>query len=562
MFGEGDVTCVKRLLLPAKRVLKAGSQIKYEAFERRIELWNQIRTNLDSYQDGECGTFLNDLDSHFHSQFDAALVALAVSMKANGESFSATRIFSDDELGLYERIERYNTFELLTVNDIKKKLIRRDENLLALLHDYYADMDSWVDTSLEDPDIRLTLRGYLKKRWGGYKGKVNAAVAEAVIELDWLGGLIASWQEEAQSREESIRSEIEAEHEGQSQILKEKEAFLHDQEREVARREEEAQEAMASAGKIEADARAARDDLDAQERALREAEEALKSREQQIEAAMRAWNGDGQGGRSRYVSAGEAMQYELTFIGRMETKIGDSPVIEGRTFRVEGIEESKEASPGHAGEAGRKALPENRSLTIRLVEKKLLGRRKEYAFNARFASRVERYAGQGYDCDPLGLDDVTVILSDMRDRARSSSAPTVLCLASPTGFERRVRDFIDSEEFHRNFISRYLSLLLLDVETGDLAFNPADETAQAFSGICELEIDSERRERVRLDVRGAMNDALERRDYVVFGDIQKVLGNDPLVKSAFYDCSADMDGEVKFIETLGLVMDTRKIKGV
>lgn len=519
MFGEGDIECTKELLLPAKRVLKAGSQIKYEAFERRIELWNKIRTNFDSYQDGECGTFLNDLDSHFRSQFDAALVALAVSMKANGESFSATRIFSDDELGLYERIERYNTFELLTVNDIKKKLIRRDENLLALLHDYYVDMDSWVDMSLEDSDIRLTLRGYLKGRWGGYKGKVNAAVAEAVTELDWLGGLIATWKDETQ-------------------------------------------EAMASAGKIAEDARAARDDLDAQERALREAEEALKSREQQIEAAMRAWNDDGQGGRSRYVSAGEAMQYELTFIGRMETKIGDSPVIEGRTFRVEGIEESKEASPGHAGEAGRKALPENRSLTIRLVEKKLLGRRKEYAFNARFASRVERYAGQGYDCDPLGLDDVTVILSDMRDRARSGAVPTVLYLASPTGFERRVRDFIDSEEFHRNFISKYLSLLLLDMETGDLAFNPADETAQAFSGICELEIDSERRERVRLDVRGAMNDALERRDYVVLGDIQRALGNDPLVKSAFYDCSADMDGEVKFIETLGLVMDTRRIKGI
>ena len=161
MFGEGDIECTKELLLPAKRVLKAGPQIKYEAFERRVELWNKIRTNFDSYQDGECGTFLNDLDSHFRSQFDAALVALAVSMKANGESFSATRIFSDDELGLYERIERYNTFELLTVNDIKKKLIRRDENLLALLHDYYVDMYSWFDTSLENPDIRLTLRGYL-----------------------------------------------------------------------------------------------------------------------------------------------------------------------------------------------------------------------------------------------------------------------------------------------------------------------------------------------------------------------------------------------------------------
>lgn len=121
MFDEGDIACIKKLLLPAKRVLKAGPQIKYEALERRVELWNQIRMNSDRYQDGECGTFLKDLDSHFRSQFDAALVALAVSMKANGESFDAIRIFSAEELGLYERIERYNVFEILTVNDIKKK---------------------------------------------------------------------------------------------------------------------------------------------------------------------------------------------------------------------------------------------------------------------------------------------------------------------------------------------------------------------------------------------------------------------------------------------------------
>jgi hypothetical protein len=558
MFEEGDIACIKKLLLPAKRVLKTGPQIKYEAFERRVELWNQIRTNFDRYQDGECGTFLRDLDSHFRSQFDAALVALAASVKANGESFDAIRIFSEDELGLYERIERYSVFEILTVNDIKKRLIQRDENLLGLLHDYYVEMDSWVDASLDNPEIRLTLRGYLKERWGGYKNKVNAAVAGAVTELDWLGGLIATWKDEAQKQENRIRSEIEVENEDQSRRLNEKEAALHVQEREVARREGEVEEAMISARKREEGVRAARDDLAIQERTLRAAEEALKSREHRIEDAMKALKNGGEGERSRYVNAGEAKQYELTFIGRMETKIGDSPVIGGRAFRVEEIGENRGvdalAVAGRAGEARRKALPENRSLTIRLVEKKLLGRKMQYVFNARYASRVERYADPGYDCDPLTLADVTVMLAETRDRARSSGVLTVLCLASPTGFERRVRDFIDSEEFHRNFISKYLSLLLLDMETGDLVFNPADETARAFSGICELEIDSEREAKVRRDVEEAMLGALKLHDYVVFDDIQKTLGNGSLMKSAFYDCAAGMGGEVQFVEGVGLVM--------
>ncbi|MEG3057271.1 MAG: hypothetical protein RQM90_15195 [Methanoculleus sp.] len=217
-------------------------------------------------QDGECGTFYKDLDSHCRSQFDAALVALAASVKANGEVFDAIKIFSEDEIGLYEKIERYNSLDILTAGDIKKKLVRRDENLLGLLHDYYIDMDSWVDASLENPEIRLTLRGYLKRRWDGYRGKVNAAVASAVTELDWLGGLIATWKDEARKREDEIRSRVDEEGAALSRGLKEKEAVLRDQEREVARKELEAQKALMSARKGEEEIRVARDDLASQER--------------------------------------------------------------------------------------------------------------------------------------------------------------------------------------------------------------------------------------------------------------------------------------------------------
>lgn len=550
MFEEGDIKGVEKLLLPAKRVLKAGPQIKYEVFERRVELWNQIRTNSDRYQDGECGTFLQDLDSHFCSQFDAALVALAVSMKANGESFSGARIFSDEELDLYERIERYNVFEILTENDVKKRLMQRDEKVLGLLHDYYIEMDTWVDTSLGKPEIRLTLRRYLKKRWDGYKGTINRAVASAVTELDWLKGLIGTWDEEARGNrsglKDAVAAEVRAENEALSSRLREREGTLRNKEQEVARREEAALSAAAEARKKEEQVRADRE-------ALRATEDALQSREQRIEAAMKALNGDHEEG-SRYVDTGEAKQYELTFIGRMETKIGDCPMIGGRAFRVDEVREKMGVDTAAFADSEWKALPENRSLTARLVEKKLLGRKKRYIFQARYAARVERYAGQGYDSDPLTPTDVTVVLAETRDRARSSEAPTVLCLASPTGFERRVRDFIDSDDFHRNFISRYLSVLILDLETGDLAFNPADETAQVFSGICELEIDSEKKERVRRTVKEAMLDVLKHHDYVVYDDIQKACTDEPLVKPAFYECAAGMGGEVQFVEGVGLVM--------
>jgi hypothetical protein len=535
MFKEGEGGCVERLLVPAKRVLKSGPQIRYESFERRVELWNQIRMNFDRYLEEECGTFLPDLDLHFRSQFDAALVALAASMKTNGEVFGAARMFSEDEIELYERIECYSIFEILSEKDIRKKLFQRDKETLRLLRDYYIEMDTWVDRSLERSEIRLTIRGYLKKRWDGYKRKINAAVADAVTELDWLGNLIGTWEDEARKRENAIELDLVAENEDRARKLREREEALRFQEREVARREEAAQDALKSASKREED---------------------LNSREKRIEAAMKALHGSNRDERSRYVDTGEAKQYELTFIGRMETKIGVCPVIGGRTFRVEGSEEMEEpVVPERGGRSMQRPLPLNRSLTFRLVEKKLLGEKKHYVFSARYVCRIERYADQGYDCDPLSLTEVTAILDETWNRARSSGIPTVLCLASPTGFERRLRDFVDSEEFHRNFISKHLSFLLLDMEAGALLFNHADETARAFAAICELEIDSEKEAKVRRNVKNLMLEALKVRDHVVFDDVLKACTDDPgMVKRAFYDCAAKMEGEVQFVEGVGLVM--------
>jgi len=84
------------------------------------------------------------------------------------------------EVKLFRNIELYNLFEILSADDIRKKLIQKDDKVLELLRDYYVSMDSWVDGQLEDPSLRLTLRYYLKKKWDGYKEKLNLAVSSSV----------------------------------------------------------------------------------------------------------------------------------------------------------------------------------------------------------------------------------------------------------------------------------------------------------------------------------------------------------------------------------------------
>ena len=197
MLYEGDVECVEQLLKPAKNITAKGSGTTKMPYKKRVQMWNTLKENLDRYEDGECGTFLDDLDRHYRAIFDVAMLILDKVFHEHGEDFG-TREFSHKEYQVYEQIEKYNVFEILTIQDVKKKVVSRDENVLNLFREYYVYMDDWVDATLEDAEIRLTVRYYLKKKWDDYNGKLTKAVNELIGELGWFRKLIHDWQVEAE----------------------------------------------------------------------------------------------------------------------------------------------------------------------------------------------------------------------------------------------------------------------------------------------------------------------------------------------------------------------------
>ena len=196
MAQTGDIACAEKLLEPARLVLKTGVQLQVEAYERRVGLWNEVRTNQDRFLREECGTFLDEVDLHMRSQFDAALVALAAAFLANSEEFRQTSRFSAGEVRIWQEIERYNLFEILSQDEIRNRLLKRDADLLSLFSEYYRKMDTYVEETLRDDTIRLTLRYYLKQRWGACRGKMDAAIADAVTRFDWMGGLVREWEKD------------------------------------------------------------------------------------------------------------------------------------------------------------------------------------------------------------------------------------------------------------------------------------------------------------------------------------------------------------------------------
>lgn len=552
MFAEGNIECVEKLLRPAKRVLKVGMPIKHDAFERRVDLWNKIRMNYDSYLDEECGSFLKDLDQHFCSLFDSGLLVLAASFKENGEFFGAADIFSDEELELYRKIERYDLFELLSAADIQKKLLQKDEKVLDLLKDYYVSMDSWVDAKLEDPTLRFTLRYYLKRKWDGYKAKLNEAVSTSVLELDWLKSLIKTWEHKTDAKVEATAKELEVKKEEVEDRVEELKA-------EVAHAGESLQQTEADKLRAEVQAQAAEAEVRRMEQQVNEtaAEKSkVEAKLKQLTAERALLEGKG----SRYVKFDEAKQYELNFIGRIENKLGNSVTFLGKTYKVDSLREIKQVDTSRFAEGfglsslDLKNLPENRALLAAFIEKKLLGKKKRYNFKALFSARVEKYAEIGYDTDPLQLKNLNACLLDARDEAKKMGDAGFLCLASPTGFEETVGSYINSEDFHRNFLSKYLSVCLLDLETGRQFYNPHDELAKEFAKLCEMETNAEKTEILKLSVKKEIDDAFLMNDYVVYGDIAKKSGFTSDIKPFFYDYAGKNGLEIQFVEDVGLVM--------
>jgi hypothetical protein len=196
MTPTGDIACAEKLLQPARLVLKTGRHIRLDPIERRVALWNEVRSAHDRFMREECGVFFTEVDLHMRSQFDAALVALAAAFVENGEEFAALALYTPEEIAIWQQIERFNTLEILSQDDIRNRIIRKDADLLGLFKEYYLTMNRYVSDTLENPGIRLPLRYYLRRRWNGYRGKMDAAIADAVTKFDWMQELVAEWEKD------------------------------------------------------------------------------------------------------------------------------------------------------------------------------------------------------------------------------------------------------------------------------------------------------------------------------------------------------------------------------
>lgn len=552
MATAEEYDCVDKLLQPSKKIIKKGFHISFEPFEKRVELWNIIRQNYETYEDGECGRFIDKMDNFHRSLFEISLIILSRSYKKNNEDFPPANLYDEKHIGLYEKIEQYNVFEIQSKEDIQKKLLAKDKKIMQLYEEYYRNMDEWVNNLIEDSDIRLPVRWYLKHKWNGiYKKKLNDAINELNDKYDWVAKLIFQWKQENLSAPNTptgptsgkvgsiydFSIQIESDNDEdfsyqfdwgdgtQSNWLEkpnQKKSWSSPDfyQIKIKRRTETAESPWSSPLII------------------------MISDEKQKEEIIEG---------SRLVEIGEAKWYENNFIGRLKRQLQNEVKIGSKTYILEQINEFKQEEYikylDNNNPNIHNKLPQNRYIIATLTEKKMFRKKNKITIKALSYSRIEQYYKMGKDTYPLNFDDINPYITEMMDSNKNQK--TIFCIGSPTGFSNEILSHINGEEFYKNFLSTF-SLCLIDLETGKLIINPHDTLATEFQNLCRLETDQERIAQIKKEIETMLMEA-----NIPLMSAVKLFGSRHLVKQVFYELEQEKGYIVKNFKDIGLVLTRR-----
>lgn len=304
-------------------------------------------------------------------------------------------------------------------------------------------------------------------------------------------------------------------------------------------------------------------ELDNLKRGLAEKENALNSekkaiglRKGEIEDRLRDIGEVIAGKPLRLVTGEDAKLYELNYIARFDAKMHEFPIriqnpIEGKNYKINSW------GDGHVRmSAGGSGLgPENpRSVyTVEARKYRVFGEKvKKVVVEAVSFSHLDEHTEYGFDTRRVSLSEFLTLLGGSISDAEIGQYLHVIGVASPTGWDERVVSEIRSEGFAHNYVSRFVSVCLIDSVTGEVFYNPADERIAAFVEFFKPEFDRERVERVKRFVL----DAFLVKDYVLFEDAVSESGEARDIVHRAFTGLVDAGGyRMRWIDEVGAVVE-------
>jgi hypothetical protein len=305
-------------------------------------------------------------------------------------------------------------------------------------------------------------------------------------------------------------------------------------------------------------------ELDHLKRGLAEKENALNSekkatqlRKGEIEDRLRELGEVIAGKPLRLVTGEDAKLYELNYIARFDTKMHEFPIriynpTEDKNYKINSWGDGHvRMSVGSGGDAG--PLNPRSVYAVEARKYKVFGEKvKKVVIEAVSFSHLDEHKEYGFDTRRVGLSEFLTLLGGSIPDAELGQYLHVIGVASPTGWDERVVSEIQSEGFAHNYVSRFVSVCLVDSVTGEVFYNPADERIAAFVEFFKPEFDRERVERVRQFVL----DAFETKDYVLLEDAVSEIGEARDIVHRAFTGLVDAGGyRMRWIEDVGVVVE-------
>ena len=202
------------------------------------------------------------------------------------------------------------------------------------------------------------------------------------------------------------------------------------------------------------------------------------------------------------ISNTEARIMEDNFIGRFEMKMKTVPrkffdPIRKGEINIDKpsdyiIEKSDEINSLNINPKELHLYPHNTEVTYIIRKRRLLKDDLSIIIKAKFLSHIENYVKKLADDKTISLADILEYLDKSIDAARQGNVFHVIGIASPTGFDKKVKEYISSDDFKKNFTDYYLSVCLIDLLSGELIYNKLDNRINSYIDIFEQELEIEK----------------------------------------------------------------------
>ncbi len=272
--------------------------------------------------------------------------------------------------------------------------------------------------------------------------------------------------------------------------------------------------------------------------------QALREKIDEINAALRGESD------ARPVTAEEAKQYEMAFIGRFERKMSELPLELPDPLEKGKKRTIKDWGDGRLNSSSKKRVMEMSgdkwtemplNMRSRFVLKSFFSGKLRGIVEAVALNHLPEYAKIGIDTKKATLGELQAILVRAIESAEKGNYFHIIGIESPTGWSEKAIEFINSEEYQKNFLNRYVYVYLVDVEMNKIYYNKIYdkmiEGMRIYADIFRPQLDVENLEECKKKIWDRLREIEKEKDkytaYITLSEAAKICRSRNTAKRAF-----------------------------